>query len=277
MEDLVGRSLGPYEIVARLGAGNMASVYQAVQAGSDRRIALKVLPQHLAEDPIFAGRFHQEAAVIANLRHPHILPLIDFGEANGYTYIAMPLAEKGALAHYLNGSPLSLDQICGVALQLASALDYAHSRGVVHRDVKPSNVLIDGSGNCQLADFGMAKILAGTAKFTAAGLAVGTPAYMSPEQALATRIDGRSDIYSLGVVLYQMSTGRVPFQAKTPIAVVHMHLSEPAPPPRTLNPALPAALEQVILKALAKQPDDRYASAVDMARAVQEATAAGGV
>ena len=277
MEDLVGRQLGPYQVAARLGAGNMATVYEAIRVETERRVALKVLPQHLAEDPIFAGRFYQEAAVIASLRHPHILPLIDFGEVDGYTYIAMPLAEKGTLAHYLNGSPLALDQICGVALQLASALDYAHSRGVVHRDVKPSNVLIDASGNCQLADFGMAKILAGTVKFTAAGLAVGTPAYMSPEQALAIRIDGRSDIYSLGVVLYQMATGRVPFQAKTPIAVVHKHLSEPAPPPRMLNPALPAALEQVILKALAKQPDDRYATAIDMARALQSATAAGGL
>ncbi len=271
MEDLTGKRLGPYQIVAPLGEGGMAAVYKAFQPGMDRYVALKILPRQLASDPEFVGRFTQEAKVIANLQHPHILPVFDFGEADGYTYIAMPFVSSGTLAGLLKGQPLPLKDIRTIVTQVGDALDYAHSNGLVHRDVKPSNVLVDARRNCLLTDFGIAKIVEGTAKFTATGGLLGTPAYMSPEQGTGEKVDRRSDIYSLGVILYEMATGRAPFNAETPIAIVIKHINDPLPPPRLINPALPEALERAILKALAKRPDDRYATAADFVRAVQQA------
>jgi hypothetical protein len=269
MEDLTGLQLGPYQIVAPLGEGGMAAVYQAYQPSMDRYVALKVLPRHFASEPQFAGRFEQEAKVIARLQHPHILPVFDYGQAQGYTYIAMPFIKSGTLAALLTGQPLPLARIQSVISQVGDALDYAHSFGVVHRDVKPSNVLVDERGNCLLTDFGIAKMVEGTAAFTRTGGVIGTPAYMSPEQGTGSKVDQRSDIYSLGVVLYEMATGRVPYQAETPIAVVFKHARDPLPPPRALNPALPQGVERVILKSLAKQPDDRYATAGAMVQALQ--------
>ena len=271
MEDLTGKQLGPYRIVAPLGEGGMAAVYKAYQPGMDRYVAMKILPRHFASDPQFVGRFEQEAKVIAKLQHPHVLPVFDYGEADGYTYIVMPFVETGTLTQLLQGKPLPLKQIRSILSQVGDALDYAHSRGIVHRDVKPSNVLIDTRGNCLLTDFGIAKIVEGTAKFTATGGVIGTPAYMSPEQGMGETVDRRSDIYSLGVILYETATGRVPFDAETPIAIVFKHINDPLLPPRRLNPALPEALERVILKALAKRPEDRYAAAADMVWALQEA------
>jgi hypothetical protein len=265
---LTGKQLGPYRVVAPLGAGGMASVYKAYQPGVDRYVALKILPQHLASDPQFVARFQSEATIIANLQHPHILPVFDFGAAEGYTYLVMPLIASGTLAQSLRGQPLPFDQIRHIIAQVGDALDYAHSRGIVHRDVKPSNVLLDPRGNCLLADFGIAKIVAGAVPLTITGSILGTPAYMSPEQSLGTKIDTRSDIYALGVVLYELATGRVPFTAETPMGVVLKQIHAPLPPPRTLNPALPERLERTILKALAKNPDDRFQTAADLVRAV---------
>jgi branched-chain amino acid transport system substrate-binding protein len=271
MEDLTGMRLGQYQVIAPLGEGGMAAVFKAFQPGMDRYVALKILPRQLASDPEFVGRFTQEAKVIANLQHPHILPVFDFGEADGYTYIVMPFVSSGTLADLLKGQPLPLKDIRTIVTQVGDALDYAHSNGLVHRDVKPSNVLVDARRNCLLTDFGIAKIVEGTARFTATGGLVGTPAYMSPEQGTGEKVDRRSDIYSLGVILYEMATGRAPFNAETPIAIVIKHINDPLPPPRLINPALPEALERVILKALAKRPDDRYATAADLVRAVQQA------
>lgn len=271
MEDLSGKQLGIYRIVAPLGEGGMAAVYKAYQPGMDRYVALKILPRHFASDPQFVARFKQEAQVLAKLQHPHILPVFDFGEAEGYTYIVMPFIESGTLIDLLKGQPLPLQKIRRIVSQLGDALDYAHSRGLVHRDVKPSNVLLDERGNCLLTDFGLAKIVEGSMNLTTSGAVLGTPAYMSPEQGLGQTPDGRSDIYSLGVILYEMATGRAPFKAETPMAVVIKHIHDPLPMPSTINPKLPDSIERVILKAMSKESADRYATAAEMVKAIQAA------
>jgi len=272
MEDLTGKQLGQYQIIEPLGEGGMAAVYKAYQLGKlNRYVALKVLPPLLAKSPEFAKRFEQEANILAELQHPHIVPVFDFGEDGGYYYLVMPFIEGCTLADLLHGKPLPLSQIRRITIQVAEALDYAHSRGLVHRDVKPSNILVDGSGNCFLSDFGITKILESAEKLTSTGEVIGTPAYMSPEQGRGETLDSRSDIYSLGVVLYEMATGRVPYRADTPLAVIIKHMQDPLPPPRSINPFLPLAVEQVILKALAKRKEDRYQTAGEMAQAIQVA------
>jgi serine/threonine protein kinase len=271
MEELTGKQLGPYQVVAPLGEGGMAAVYKAYQPGMERYVALKILPRHFANDPQFAARFDQEAKVLAKLQHPHILPVFDYGQAEGYTYLVMPFLQSGDLTDLLTNRSLPLAQIRRFISQIGDALDYAHSHGLIHRDVKPSNVLLDERGNCLLTDFGIAKIIEGSSKLTVTGGIVGTPAYMSPEQGMGEKIDGRSDIYALGIMLYEMATGRVPYQAETPMAVMIKHLNDALPLPRRLNPALPEAVERVILKALAKQPQDRYATAGEMVRVLQAA------
>jgi len=274
MEDLTGKQFGPYRIVAALGEGGMAAVYKAYQPAMDRYVALKVLPRHFAGDPQFVARFQREAKVLAKLQHPHILPVHDFGQAEGYTYIVMPNVQTGTLAGLLTGQALPLPQIHALVSQVGTALEYAHGRGLIHRDVKPSNILIDESGNTLLTDFGLARILEGADTLTATGAIMGTPAYMSPEQGLGEKIDQRSDIYSLGVVLYEMATGRVPFEAETPMAVVIKHINDPLPMPRKVNPALPDTVERVILRCLAKSPADRFKSAADLVAKLTEAVAA---
>jgi serine/threonine protein kinase len=271
MEDLTGKQLGHYQIVAPLGEGGMAAVYKAYQPTMDRYVALKVLPRHFASDPQFIARFQQEAKVLAKLQHPHILPVFDFGEADGYTYIVMPFVQSGTLADVMQGRSLPLPQIYTLISQIGSALDYAHAHGLIHRDVKPRNVLIDERDNCLLSDFGLVKMAEGSVKLTQTGGVLGTPAYMSPEQGRGQELDGRSDIYSLGVILYEMLTGRPPYEADTPIAIMLKHISEPLPLPRALNPALPEAVEQVVVKALEKNPADRYQKADELATALKAA------
>ncbi len=271
MEDLTGKKFGPYEIVAPLGEGGMASVYKALQPSVGRYVALKVLPRHLAGEATFLARFQQEARLVAQLQHPHILPTFDFGEADGYAYLAMPFMENGTLVSLMNGSPLPLSRVRRIVSQIGDALDYAHAHGVIHRDVKPSNVLMDKRGNCLLTDFGVAKIVEGSAKLTTTGGVIGTPAYMSPEQGLGEKLDGRSDQYALAVIMYELATGKPPYNAETPMAIVIKHINDPLPPPRTLNPELPIAVERVIVKALAKKPEDRYPTVGDMIRAIEAA------
>ncbi len=274
MEDLTGRQFGPYQVVAPLGEGGMAAVYKAYQPSVDRYVALKVLPRHFAQDPEFVQRFKREARVIANLQHPHILPVHDFGESDGYTYMAMRFIKGGELSTWIEENrPLSLPQIQRIISQVGDALDYAHGQGVMHRDVKPSNVLIDERGNCLLTDFGLARMVETSVKITRTGGILGTPAYMSPEQGMGQGIDHRSDIYALGIILYEMVTGRPPYQAETPMAIMIKHIQSPLPPPSQYNPDLPEDVERVILKALAKDKNDRYASAGEMVQALQQATA----
>lgn len=262
-----GQMLGPYRIINQIGQGGMATIFKAYQAAMDRYVAIKVLPFQFAQSPEFITRFQQEARTIAKLEHPHILPVHDFGEANGVPYLVMRYLDAGTLKDRIKAGPLSLTEIDRYFSQLADALSYAHANGVIHRDIKPSNALIDQNGNIFLTDFGIAKILESSVNLTASGTVTGTPAYMSPEQAQGEKLDQRTDIYSLGIVLYEMLTGRVPFEAETPLAVLLKHLNEPLPPPTTLKPDLAPALERVVLKALAKDRNDRYATCTEFLNA----------
>lgn len=271
MENLTGKQFDAYRIVEPLGEGGMAAVYKAYQPGIDRYVAVKVLPSHFAADPQFFARFQQEAKVMAKFQHPHILPIHDYGEAEGYFYIVMPLVSGGDLSDLIKTGTLDLRKIGRIIGQVGDALDYAHSRGIIHRDIKPSNVLVDERGNCLLTDFGIAKIVAGSDSLTATGGIIGTPKYMSPEQGLGKPLTSQSDIYSLGVILYELVSGRVPFRAETPMAVVIKHIHDPLPSPREFNATLPDSIERVVLKSMAKNPDDRYLTAGDMVAALEDA------
>lgn len=274
MPNLIGQTIGQYRIMEQIGRGGMATVYKAFQPAMERNVAIKILPEHLAEDPHFIERFRQEAKAIAQLEHPHILPVYDYGEEKGLTYMVMRYLDSGTLTARLKRG-LEVAEVVRLLGQVAEALDYTHSRGIVHRDIKPSNVLIDSRGETLLTDFGIAKMVEGTAGLTG-GAIVGTPTYMSPEQAQGRPVDGRSDIYSLGVILYEALIGRPPFEAETPMAVLMKHVSDPLPLPRTLKPEISEAMEQVILKALAKNPADRYQTAGQMKQAMATALTAAG-
>jgi branched-chain amino acid transport system substrate-binding protein len=271
MEDLTGRQFGHYQIVAPLGEGGMAAVYKAYQPSMERHVAVKVLPRHMAKSEEFVNRFRREAKLLAQLQHPHILPVFDYGEADGYPYIVMPFVQSGTLAELLHKRQQSLPEVRRIMVQIGDALSYAHTRGMIHRDIKPSNVLIDERGNCLLTDFGLARMAESATKITTSGTVMGTPAYMSPEQGAGSVIDHRSDIYSLGIIFYEMVTGRVPYVAETPIAVVFKHIQDPLPSARKVNPSLPELVELVLLKALAKDPQDRYQTAEEFVKAIQRA------
>jgi tRNA A-37 threonylcarbamoyl transferase component Bud32 len=272
MENLTGRQLGPYQILAPLGEGGMASVYRAYQPSMDREVAVKVLPRQYSQSPEYLARFKQEARLLARLQHPHVLPVFDFGESDGYTYIAMPLIAGGTLKDLMTSKPMPVERAAAIIGQVGDALDYAHASGLVHRDIKPSNILIDERGNSLLMDFGIARMVEATTRLTQVGGVVGTPIYMSPEQSAGKAIDARSDIYALGIVLFELLTGRVPYNAETPLAVMFKHVNDPLPLPRSLNPALSDALEKVLLKALAKQPGDRFQTMSEFVSALRHAT-----
>ena len=271
MEDLTGRQFGQYQIVAPLGEGGMAAVYKAYQPSMERFVAIKVLPGHVATSEQFLNRFRREAKLLAQLQHPNILPVFDYGEADGHPYIVMPFVPSGTLAALIGNQSLPLTKARRITSQIGEALAYAHARGMVHRDVKPSNVLVDESGNCLLTDFGLARMVESSSKLTSSGTVLGTPAYMSPEQGMGSDVDHRTDIYSLGVILYEMVTGRVPYNAETPIAIVYKHIQDPLPSARKLNPDLPEAIELILLKALAKRPEDRYQSMDEFLQALATA------
>ncbi len=273
MSDLVGRTLGQYEIVAELGHGGMANVYRAIQPSIGREVAIKVLPGHFLQDRTFLERFNREVRVIAKLQHPRILPVYDYGEAEGLPYIVMAYMPGGTLAERIKKSgPLPLGDISRLLAQIAEGLDYAHEQGIVHRDFKPSNVLLDAKGNAYLSDFGIAKVTADTAQLTGSAL-IGTPAYMAPEMSRPGGVSPQIDVYALGVTLYQMVTGQQPYLADTPIGVLMAHATEPIPDARLLRPGLPGALQAVIEMALAKNPADRYSTAEALAADFQAALA----
>jgi serine/threonine protein kinase len=270
MENLVGKTIGPYKISSLLGKGSMAMVYKAYQPSLERYVALKVLPAELQKEPGFSYRFRREARTAAKLEHPHILAVYDFGQEHGLSYIAMRYVEAGTLQDLI-GETLDLWHVADLVGQIADALDYAHEHGIVHRDVKPTNVLLYRDNYVLLADFGLAKALDGTQQITATGVVLGTPAYMSPEQARGEHVDQRSDVYSLGVILFELLTGQLPFEADTPLDMLMRLVSDPVPFPREINPSIPVPLEMVLMKALAKLPEERYQSAGELAQAFRDA------
>ena len=268
MADLIGKTLGGYQIVEQIGRGGMATVYKAYQPSLDRDVAVKVLPPFYAEqDESFITRFRREARAIAKLRHPNILMVMDFGEKDDLSYIIMEYVDAGTMKDRLT-TPIALSDIYALVKQIASALDYAHSEGVVHRDIKPSNILMPKPDWALLTDFGLAKMVGGS-MLTQSGMTVGTPAYMSPEQGSGNKIDARTDIYALGVMLYEMVVGEVPYTAETPMAVVVKHIVDPLPMPRAKNPDIPEELQRVILKSLAKDPNDRFQKAGEIVEALE--------
>ncbi|MFQ5594810.1 MAG: protein kinase, partial [Anaerolineae bacterium] len=272
---LVGRRLGPYVITEELGQGGMARVYKGRHAELKRDVAVKILFAHLADDADFLGRFRREAQAVAALRHPHIVQVHDFGAHDRLYYMVMEYITGGTLKERLaglksSGDSLPLADAMRIVEEVADALDYAHTQGVVHRDIKPSNIMFSDAGRAILTDFGIAKLIRGTA--VTREEMMGTPTYMSPEQIQATReVDRRTDVYALGAVLYEMVAGQPPFAGDTPMAVALKHMSDPVPPPRSLNPDLPEAIEPVVLKALAKEPGARYQTAGELAEALARA------
>ena len=264
-----GVSIGPYRLIEPAGAGGMAEVWRAYDARLERYVAIKFLSSRHATDPTYLDRFLHEARAVSRLDHANVLTVLDYGEQGGWTYMVSPFVGGGTLAARLHRGPWTIPETVAVLEQLAAALDHAHAAGIIHRDVKPSNVLFNEHGRLVLSDFGVARMVEGTTALSQAGLIIGTPMYMSPEQADGEKAGPASDLYSLGVVAYQMLTGRPPFMADTPLALLRAHIDRPLQPPRTLNPRLSETVEAALFKVMAKGPADRYASAADFVRALQ--------
>jgi len=274
-DDLIGTTLGNYRILSTLGQGGMARVYKAYQEKLDREVAVKVLPPWYAADRNFVERFNLEARLIARLTHPNIVTVHDASEQRGHLYIVMQLVNGGTLKHRMDqlqreGKVMDSAEVIPIFTQLADALAYAHEQNIIHRDIKPVNVLMDRSGRPILSDFGIAKVLASTQmNLTRPGAGVGTPEYMSPEQCQGGAVDGRADIYALGVMLFEAQTGRTPFQGDNYPALAHSHIYEAPPRPSSINATIHPAIEQVILTALMKNPQQRYQKAFDMVEALK--------
>ncbi len=284
--DLTGRTLGGYRIVSPIGQGGMAEVYKGYQPALDRYVALKILSPRFAADASFYERFQREATAIARLRHPNIVQVYDFGTADNLTYMVMEYIAGPTLKHkireaHARGQLLPGDEVLAITRDVAAAMDYAHARGLIHRDVKPANILLrraelEEPGAPQpepyavLTDFGVVKMLEGV-QFTATGMTLGTPDYMSPEQAAGDEVTPASDIYALGVLVYEMLVGQLPFSADTPLAVLLKHMSDAPPLPRTLKPDLPPGVDEVLNRVLAKSPRDRFRSGGEFAAALEAA------
>ncbi|MCC7117915.1 MAG: protein kinase [Anaerolineales bacterium] len=258
---------GRYEIKSELGRGGMATVYHAYDPRFDREVALKVLPREMLHDPQFRTRFDRELKIVATLEHPAIVPVYDVGEEDGQPYFVMRYMNSGSLAKEIEKGKFSLEDAAHLIEKIAQGLTYAHKKKIVHRDLKPDNILFDDTGAPFISDFGVAKVTESTSSLTGSGI-IGTPAYMSPEQAKGEEVDGRSDVYGLGVILYQMLSGQQPYSADTPMGVVVKHITEPVPEILKMLPDLPPEADAVIKKALAKDKESRYATPNDLAKAL---------
>ena len=271
-DDLIGKTIGGYEIQDVIGRGGMATVFRAHQVSMNRSVAVKVLPEQYVSDDTYIQRFNQEVAIVSKLEHRNIVPVHDYGEYNGQPYIVMRFMSGGSVDDLLKNGPIELETVANIIEQIAPALDFAHSKQVLHRDLKPSNVLLDDDGGAYLTDFGIARVLGEPAHsgITTQGV-VGTPSYMSPEQAQGLPLDGRSDIYALGVMLFELVTGRRPFESDTPYGIAVLQVTAPPPSPRSINPNLSFAIEEVIFKALRKKREERFPNAVALSEALKRA------
>lgn len=268
---MTSEKIGRYIIISELGRGGMATVYRAKDPNFDREVAVKILPRTFLHDPQFRARFEREAKTVAALEHAAIVPVYDFGEEDGQPYIVMRLMSGGSLADKLKNGKFSLQESVRIISQLAAGLDAAHRKGVIHRDLKPGNILFDQYNDAYLSDFGIARLAEGDSTLTGSRI-LGTPAYMSPEQIQGDKhIDGRSDIYSMGVIFYQMLVGSTPFQANTPAKIMMMHIMEPVPNLLAALPTVPTSIEAWCEKTLAKEPEDRFGTAHEMGEALTNA------
>ena len=264
MKDLTGTRVGQYEIVERLGGGGMAVVYRAVQQPLGREVALKALSPELFQDDGFVKRFETEAKTLAKLDHPNILPIYDFEVTEGVTFLTMPLIRGGTLRDILNRGPLDTLTAWRYLREIGDGLQHAHDAGIVHRDLKPTNVLIHSDGRAMLADFGLARGAGQPTHLTTIGLAIGTPGYMAPEQVMGHEVDRRCDIYAMGVLTFEMLTGRLPFIGSNRMEVAYATVNAPVPSAAKLNNALPDELDVLLAKVLAKDPAQRPQTVKDL-------------
>ncbi|HET9017159.1 MAG TPA: serine/threonine-protein kinase, partial [Thermomicrobiaceae bacterium] len=275
-EALIGRTFNGYRVTRFVARGGMGIVYAGVQESLDRPVAIKFLYPHLSDDDRFRERFEREARFASRMVHPNIVRVLDFGTEGMLHFMVLDLVDGDSLRDRLaqifgQGLTMRTETILRILEQVGSALAYAHKLGYIHRDVKPGNILLTPDGNAYLTDFGVVKMM-GTGQVTSTGMIIGTPEYMSPEQSAGvSEITPAADQYSLAVVAYEMLVGRAPFQAPTPAAVMRMQLSDPPPPPSTVAPWFPSAVEQVLMRALAKDPRDRYESVGDFIAALSAA------
>ncbi len=271
---MIGKTLGDFEITEEIGKGGMGQVYKARQISLDRNVAIKILPSNLSEVEEFRERFDLEAKVVASLIHENILQVYSKGvTAEGIHYFAMEYVDGEDLANKIRrGVTFPEAEVINIAGQACRGLEAAWKKNIIHRDIKPSNIMVTKNGMIKIADFGLARSLDPTRKLTQTNVYLGTVAYTSPEQGEGKPLDHRTDIYSLGIVLYQLLTGRVPFMAETPSALIYKHVYEAPPAPRTLNPNISPEAEAVVLKAIAKKPEDRFQNAVEFREALESAT-----
>ncbi len=272
-----GDIVGPYKILEQFGQGGMATVYKAYQANLDRYVAIKVLHPALKEAEGFLERFEREAMMVAKLEHPNIVPIYDYDQHLGNPYLVMRFVDGETLKSYLMKGPISMPRIVQIVTCVGSVLAYAHEQDVLHRDIKPSNIMLTEDGKVFVTDFGLARMVQIGESTLSLDMMVGTPQYISPEQAKGDKLDSGTDIYSLGVVIYELMVGQVPFNADTPYAIVHDHIFTPLPRPRDVNPHVPVSIERFLLKALSKVRSERYTTVTEMVDAFLTAVDQSGV